>query len=52
MAFDRLPPAVDENDLKGSLERMYEYMFYLREQTQYEIDLIKKRMGDKVNGGI
>lgn len=44
MAELKLPPKVDEGDFKGSVLAMNEYLFYLREQMQYELDLIKKKM--------
>lgn len=50
MAINRLPPRLDENNLKESIRQMNEYMFYLREQTQYELDLINKRMGVLTDG--
>ena len=40
-----MPPQIDENDLRGSLTRMHDYLFYLREQMIYELNLIKKQNG-------
>ena len=50
MAIDRIPPRLDENDFKGSVRQMNEYLFYLREQMQYELDLINKKVGETDNG--
>lgn len=50
MAINKTPPRIDENDLRGSVRQMSEYLFYLREQIQYEIDLINKKVEVTDNG--
>ncbi len=50
MPLDRMPPEVDENNIKESVRNLYEYLFYLREQMVYELDLIKKENGGKSDG--
>lgn len=50
MAINKTPPRIDENDLRGSIRQINEYLFYLREQTQYELDLINKKVEGLNNG--
>ncbi len=50
MANLKLPPQVDEENLKASLRAMNEYLFYLREQMQYELDLIKNKKEEVSDG--
>ncbi len=50
MADLKMPPQVDEDNLKGSIRAMSDYLFYLREQMQYELDLIKNKKEEVSDG--
>ena len=42
MAIDKVPPRPDEGDLKKSVSDILDYLYYMREQINYELAITKK----------
>lgn len=49
MAIDKVPPRPEEGNTAKNVSEMLDYLYYLREQMNYELNVIKKNFDKEEN---
>lgn len=51
MAIDKIPPRPEEGNVQKSVSAILDYLYYMREQINYELAIVKKNIDREADNG-